>query len=204
MLPANHLNLSVEVIGYIGRCISHGNIWSLGAYIIQSILLLIAPAFFAATIYMTLKRIIVLCAAYSGNPEKAFSRIPTKWISRMFVWGDVFAFLLQAGGGGIQGAGTLSSLKIGEDLIIAGLFVQIVFFGFFMVTIITFHRRANGLGLPSILPGTDLSWKRFMYMLYGASGLILVRSVFRVVEYLMVGAVPVSYTHLTLPTKRIV
>ncbi|KAH8736642.1 hypothetical protein BGZ61DRAFT_490245 [Ilyonectria robusta] len=35
------------------------------------------------------------------------SLIPVKWVTRVFVTGDVIAFSLQAGGGGIQSSGTL-------------------------------------------------------------------------------------------------
>ncbi|RYC76727.1 hypothetical protein BFJ63_vAg20396, partial [Fusarium oxysporum f. sp. narcissi] len=48
----------LEVIGYAGRAKSGGESpnWTLGPYIIQAILLLVAPALFAATIYMELGR----------------------------------------------------------------------------------------------------------------------------------------------------
>jgi len=188
----------VEIIGYIGRVISHNDIWSLGPYIIQSILLLIAPAFFAASIYMTLRRLIILTTHYSHVPSKTFTPIPIKWISRIFVLGDVAAFLLQAGGGGIQAAATLQSLKIGEDIIIAGLFVQIAFFAVFMFTIVTFHLRVKRHGVAVVLPGTHVNWMKLVWMLYAASGLIMVRSVFRVIEYLVSCAVHLCFVGRTL------
>ena len=53
---------TVEYIGYIGRAISSEQTphWTLGPFIVQVVLLLVAPAFFAATIYMELGRIILL------------------------------------------------------------------------------------------------------------------------------------------------
>jgi hypothetical protein len=48
--------LLVEIVGYIGRAKPD----TLGAYIIQSIFLLVAPALFAASIYMELGRIVAL------------------------------------------------------------------------------------------------------------------------------------------------
>ena len=175
----------MEVIGYVGRVISHDDLWALGPYIIQSILLLIAPAFFAASVYMTLRRIIILVSHYSHVPSKTFSPIPVKWISRIFVIGDVAAFLLQAAGGGIQGGGTLQLLHLGEDIIIAGLFVQIAFFAVFMFTILTFHIRVKRKNVPNTFPGTKVNWMMLIWMLYAASGLIMVRSVFRVIEYVV-------------------
>lgn len=86
-------------------------------------------------------------------------------------------------GGGIQAAGTLDFLNLGEKIIIAGLFAQIAFFGFFIVVAITFqvrftrHQGALSLRLAK--------WKKHMHALYIGSLLIMVRSIFRVVEYLM-------------------
>lgn len=58
----------------------------------QSALILIAPAFFAASIYMELGRIIRLL-----NAEKS-SVIKLNWLTKTFVMGDVLSFLMQASG----------------------------------------------------------------------------------------------------------
>jgi hypothetical protein len=109
------------------------------------------------------------------------SVVPVKWVTKIFVTGDVLSFLLQAGGGGIQAAGSLDMYNIGEKIIIAGLFVQIVVFGFFLVTTVMFYHRQsrNGTVVVTLIP-----WQRHLAVLYIVSALILVRSIFRVVEYL--------------------
>ncbi|PON30869.1 hypothetical protein TGAM01_v200289 [Trichoderma gamsii] len=166
-----------ELVGYIGRVISAKDIWALGPYIVQSILLLVAPALFAASIYIILGQIMV----FVGGEQ--FSLVPRRWLTKVFVAGDVVSFLLQMAGGGIQAAGTLEFLNLGEKIITAGLFAQIVFFGFFIVVAIVFqvrfarHQAASDLRLAK--------WKKHMYTLYIGSLLIMVRSIFRVVEYLM-------------------
>lgn len=48
-----------ETIGYIGRCVSHSDSEALTPYIIQSLPILLGPALYAATISMTLGRIIL-------------------------------------------------------------------------------------------------------------------------------------------------
>ena len=56
------------MIGYVGRAISatqHFNDWTLGPFIVQSLLLLIAPALLAASVYMQLGRIVQLLEAES-------------------------------------------------------------------------------------------------------------------------------------------
>ncbi|KAK1236894.1 hypothetical protein MKX08_007842 [Trichoderma sp. CBMAI-0020] len=167
-----------EFIGYAARCASgkESPNWTLGPYIIQSLLLLVAPALFAATIYMELGRIISLVDGESH------CLIRKKWLTKIFVFGDTLSFLLQGGGGGYQASGTASALETGAHIIIVGLFVQLAFFGFFIVVALKFHlsiRRVPAVRLPN-----EVSWKKHMNALYIASVLIMVRSIFRLVEYL--------------------
>ena len=88
------LTVAVEAVGYIGRAMSASQSpdWTLGPYIMQSTLLLIAPALFAASIYMELGRIISLVKA-----EK-LAIIRVNWMTKVFVAGDVLSFLMQASG----------------------------------------------------------------------------------------------------------
>ena len=82
----------------------------------------------------------------------------------------------------MQAGGTLQLLHLGEKIIIVGLFAQLAFFGFFVVVAFTFQRRYNRHA-----PISEKSpvWTRHLYALYAGSGLIPVRSIFRVIEYLM-------------------
>lgn len=61
-----------------------------GPYIIQTVLILLAPALYAASIYMTLGRLIMLLDA-----EK-YSLIKRKWLTKFFVMGDIVSFVMQA------------------------------------------------------------------------------------------------------------
>jgi len=65
-------------------------------YIIQSLLLLLAPALFAASIYMILGRLVVRLGADS------YSIIKPKWLTKFFILGDVLSFFTQGGGGTCQ------------------------------------------------------------------------------------------------------
>lgn len=58
----------------------------------QLLLLLIAPALFAASIYMVLGRIIAL------TEGECHSLIRQKWLTKIFVMGDVVSFIVQAAG----------------------------------------------------------------------------------------------------------
>lgn len=84
----------MEFIGYAGRARSGNESpdWTLGPYIIQAILLLVAPALLAATIYMELGRIITVI---DGEGHVMIRKV---WMTKLFVTGDVLSFILQGGG----------------------------------------------------------------------------------------------------------
>ncbi|KAF4289688.1 hypothetical protein KXX16_006157 [Aspergillus fumigatus] len=140
----------------------------------QSTLLLVAPALFAASIYMELGRIILLVKG-----EK-FAIIRVTWMTKIFVAGDVLSFLMQASGAGIL---VTDNQSTGENVIVGGLFVQIIFFGFFVISAFVFQRRITAHATPESV-AEYIPWKKHMGALYASSILILVRSVFRVAEYL--------------------
>ncbi|USP76459.1 hypothetical protein yc1106_03733 [Curvularia clavata] len=167
-----------EIIGYIGRAISAQETpnWSVAVYSVATITLLVAPALFAASIYMMLGRIILV------TDGEEHSLIPKKWLTKIFVIGDVISFMMQGAGGGIMASGTIEALHTGEKIIIAGLVIQLLFFGFFIITGVTFHVRI--IRQPtSKLFAQSLPWERQLYALYVSSMLILVRCIFRLIEY---------------------
>lgn len=61
-------------------------------YIIQSLLTLLGPTFFAASIYMILGRLIRYLEA------DAYSMIRPKWLTKFFLLGDILSFFAQGGG----------------------------------------------------------------------------------------------------------
>ncbi|CRL30386.1 RTA1 like protein [Penicillium camemberti] len=82
----------VQIIGYIARAMAHTNTKSVPIYAIQIILILLAPPLYAASIYMVLGRLILHLRA------QLYSVVPLKWMTGIFVTGDVIAFLMQAAG----------------------------------------------------------------------------------------------------------
>ncbi|KAI9042435.1 RTA1 domain-containing protein [Aspergillus affinis] len=152
-----------ETIGYVGRILNSRETpdWTTGPYIMQTLLLLVAPALFAASIYMILGRLIQFV---DGDSR---SIIRGRWITRIFVVGDVISFLAQGGGGGVLAqADTKDKQDLGNWIIIAGLAVQIVFFGLFVIVSVIFHiRMVNSPTQRSV----DLRapWRRFLIVLNG-------------------------------------
>ncbi|KAF4958096.1 hypothetical protein FGADI_2654 [Fusarium gaditjirri] len=171
-----NLSLVVETIGYAARIVSHNNKDSIPAFTVQAILILVAPALFAASIYMILGRIIISLRA------QHLSLIPVRWLTKVFVCGDILSFSLQAAGGGIQASRKVGAYDRGEKIILAGLFVQIVVFGFFVITSGLFHRKCLKSPTPPAIENA-FPWKLDLKVLYTVSIVILVRSIFRVIEY---------------------
>ncbi|EED22361.1 conserved hypothetical protein [Talaromyces stipitatus ATCC 10500] len=167
-----------ETIGYVGRFLASSEApdFTKGPYILQSALILIAPAFLAASIYMALGRIICMLEA-----EKLFI-IRVGWLTKTFVTGDVLSFLMQASGAGLMVSNSAGP-STGEHVIIGGLFVQIIFFSLFTISAVVFQTRVAKTPSPRSIELKGL-WTRHMIALYTASILILIRSVIRVVEYL--------------------
>ena len=142
----------------------------------QSLLILVAPALFAATIYMTLGRLIRALGC------ERFSVIRVNWLTKIFVVGDVLSFFIQGGGGGIM-ASDSSKIKLGENIILGGLFFQLIIFGFFVMATVIFHMRIRAYATHES-SNTGLKWEQMLLVLYTVSGLIVFRNILRVVEYI--------------------
>lgn len=165
-----------EVAGYIARLAGRTQTDVLGPYVAQSLLLLIPPILFSATIYMTLKRNIL----YVNGSEHSVVRV--SMLTKLFVWADVISLFVQASGAGLQAVqGENSNLPtIGKWIVIVGLAIQLVAFSFFLYVAAVFHQRA--VKDPKIEHGTI---KTLLVTLYLSGILIMVRSVYRVAEFAM-------------------
>lgn len=74
--------------------------------------------------------------------------------------------------------------NLASNIVLAGLLVQILLFGLFAATAVIFHIRMRKWPSGASLDPNS-KWEQIMYTLYTMSALILVRSVFRVIEYVM-------------------
>jgi len=178
-----------EVVGYATR------IWSnrqapnptIGPYIVNTLLILVAPALFAASIYMVLGRIIL------SVDGESLSLIKKRWLTKVFVTSDVVTFFVQLGGAGLLASSDPTQAKLGSHIILAGLLLQIIIFGFFVVVGLVFHRRL--LAMPTSLShDPSLPWKKYLYILYITCGFIMFRSIVRVAEFVQ-GFEGEIYTH---------
>ncbi|RYP66947.1 hypothetical protein DL771_007521 [Monosporascus sp. 5C6A] len=169
-----------EALGYVGRIISSGETpeWTMGPYILQTVLILVAAAMFAASIYMVLGRLVRLLQA----EHLAF--IPVRWTSKIFVTADVISIVMQGAGGAMLAiADTPDQFKTGENIIIGGLFVQLIAFGVFIAVAGVFYVRITK-DPTSAAETVDIPWRSYLWIMFGTTGLILIRSLFRLIEYL--------------------
>jgi hypothetical protein len=61
--------------------------------------------------------------------------------------------------------------------------VQLAFFGFFMTVALSFDLKLKRYPIPRC-HAPDIPWRKHLNMLYITSALIMIRSVFRVIEYI--------------------
>ncbi|RDH38300.1 RTA1-domain-containing protein [Aspergillus welwitschiae] len=169
-----NLSLIVEVIGYIARAKSSTQYpdYNIGPELIQYILILVAPALLAASIYMEFGRLMIMVEG------EQYSIIRRAWLTKIFVLGDVISFFAQFIGAAMLAKTTTASK--GQTIMKLGVLVQIVFFGLFLVTIIIFHKRltkykSRAYGL--------VPWRKHLLALYATGLLIFVRSIFRFAEF---------------------
>ncbi|OMP86694.1 Protein RTM1 [Diplodia seriata] len=185
----------LEFIGYACRSASASqpfNDYTIFPYAIQNTYLLLAPTLFAASVYMTLGRVVLLTGGEGRSP------VARARLTKAFVTGDVVCLLVQGGGGGMSTAAALSGMSgnpisssnellanAGKGLTIFGLVAQVVMFAGFVGVAGVFHARLNKWPTAgSVAPeGVARCWRRVMRALYLVSALVMVRNLVRVVEY---------------------
>ncbi|KAI8932330.1 hypothetical protein NX059_010524 [Plenodomus lindquistii] len=164
-----------EAAGYYFRAQAHSNIRAGTPYLVQMLLILGSAPLLAATVYMTLGRLVrALCA------EK-YSLIRSTWVSKIYILIDVASFGCQIFGTAAQASGAEGAAE-GIKFVKIGLGVQIGAFGFFVLMVLVLHVRL--VRAPTaVADRLHVRWRRHVWMLYLVSGLIIARSVFRLVEF---------------------
>lgn len=165
-----------EIIGYASRAGAYNATGSLIPYLIQAIFLVIAPVFFAASLYMVYSRIV---RAVHGE---AFSLISPRWTTIIFVTGDWTCLNVQSGGSGLTDHPNLAS--IGNYIIVGGLILQVLLFIGFLICCIIFNKRF-GAHMAKTGTTSNVPWQSFLHMLYSTSIFVLIRNIYRIVEFMM-------------------
>jgi hypothetical protein len=142
-------------------------------------LILASAPLLSASVYMTLGRII---RALDAVDRALFN---PRWVTIIYVLIDIGSFGCQMAGSAMQASGDLDGIKLGQNIVIGGLGAQLVAFAGFVLMAMVFHRRlATDPTHVALYPAVARVWRRQMWMLYGVSFLIFVRSLFRMIEFL--------------------
>ncbi|KAI1772494.1 RTA1-domain-containing protein [Hypoxylon cercidicola] len=195
----------MEVLGYAVCIKSAEDPTNLTLYAIQFCVIMLAPILMAAAIYVVFGRIVVhVVPAQQRTMELLW--VPPRWITPIFVAFDVVALIVQ-----LIGAVMVSStqatdenasnkLNLGKNTALAGLAIQIAAFGLFTVVAARFHFTSRqfeaslrskfedgGSGSTVLVKGSSRkinpNWRRLLYAINVSCAMILIRSVFRVVEF---------------------
>jgi hypothetical protein len=165
----------VEAAAYYFRSQSHDNLRQTLPFLLQNLLLLSAPPFLAASIYMSPRRI---ARALDGEHLAISPRLLTK----LFVLVDTVCFVTQVAGSIMSGSEDADEASRGKTIILAGLALQIVAFGVFVICTACFQKRVVSASFQLKL-ATELPWQRFIYGLYAISLLFAVRNITRIIEF---------------------
>ena len=198
---ATVVGCAMESIGYGGRIMMNRNPFDGGGFKMQIVCLILAPSLLSASIDLTLKHVVLVFGT-----EK--SRIRPNLYTWVFIGLDVASILIQAIGGAIAASGEedRSLLDMGNNLMLAGIIVQVVqLVAFALVTIdyvVRTRKAFKGRPLPPLgayyLQSKRFNW--FTYAVIGAFSGILIRCIYRSVAIERAGSseselTGVSWTH---------
>lgn len=168
-LPIGSLTIA---IGFFIRIALPKNPNSLIIFILQQLLILLSPAAFLAFNYILYGRFVANCVSPS------YSWVPPRKVATWFVTSDLTTFLIQMAGGGIQTSKNASTDTLGVDVMLAGLALQAVSFGLFILLFlhVCWRIRADGIS-----PSRE-AWGPIVPTLLFSSAMFMVRCVYRTVE----------------------
>jgi hypothetical protein len=82
----------------------------------------------------------------------------------------------------LASANKQSEIQTGNNIIIGGLVLQIIYFGFFIAVAVVFHLRIRRAPTRKS-HNVNAPWESLLVVLYSAGVLIMIRSAYRVIEY---------------------
>lgn len=171
---------AVETFAYYGRAWSHSDPHSVKGWVLQSMLIFVAPVFLAATVYMALCRIIVAIGA------EEHSMIRPRWLAKLYILVDVLVFMSQVAGIGLQITGDKKVMDIGNKAIAGGLAFQFAMLFFFGAIAARVHRRSRTASAREPSTGlsiTNVKTTRYFVAMYVAAAAIALRSLVRLIEF---------------------
>lgn len=175
------LGCVAEAVGYAGRVMMNNDPFSEVGFNLQICLLIIAPAFVSAGIYLTLKHIVI-------SFGESWSRLRPAWYTYIFITGDIISLVLQGAGGGIAATADDGSslLDVGTNLMIAGVIFQVVILAIFALLTAEYafrtHKRRDQLSSEAMALFHSTRFRLFCFAIITAFIGIFVRCVYRIPE----------------------
>lgn len=174
----------METVGYLTRIFSAHHVFDKGLFICQFALVVLAPVLIAAGDYIMFGRLLMGVLPSRGLRATSLT-VPARSVLWTFLTGDIISFILQGIGAGIMSSASngsnLKKLRLGQNVMIGGLCVQLLFFGFFTLAAIRFDLKTRKMGFGN--GAQRPKWRYLLWALYASCFLILVRSGYRVAEF---------------------
>jgi hypothetical protein len=128
--------------GYGGRIASIRDTTSVLLYAVSSCLIVVAPIFVCATLYLLVANLIRDCLPQWHQVSLGVS---PRWIGRIFVTSDILSFITQGSGSAIAASSkwTGSGRTIGINILPIGLMLQVITFSFFLILTWRFVSRVK-------------------------------------------------------------
>jgi hypothetical protein len=142
------IGAALEVAGYATRCASVQKPANIGLYAVSSTIIVIAPVFVCASLYMLLGKLETSSDGGAKNPASFLRGGSGRWLPWVFLALDILAVLTQGSGSGIASSGNWegSTKDTGIRVLIGGLVLQVVTFATYLVIMVWFHWRARAEG----------------------------------------------------------
>lgn len=180
-------------------------------YTAQFLLILLAPLWVNAFIYMTLGRMIHF---FLPTGEDRIFGVRARRVTKLFVWFDITAFLVQLAGGLMSSGTDIKTTRLGLTIYTSGVGLQLAFIAIFCGIAIQFQRvlkrqdvaQSRQLAMQALEPyqnnyqytseaaetpydgRTFTAAKPLLTRIWLALSLIILRNVYRLIEYAMDGA----------------
>ncbi|OBS19600.1 hypothetical protein FPOA_11325 [Fusarium poae] len=169
---------AIEVAAYNLRIYSIQNQSEITPFVMTLTYTVLAPVLIAAGNYLLISRLIFAVLPQSHH---RILKIPGRHLTPVFVGCDVIAFLIQGSGSGVASSDNWQGEmeRIGVKILISGLSFQLVAFSLFICVFRRFHILAGRMAIDSAPKG----WQKVVLSVYISSILIMIRCIFRVVEF---------------------
>ena len=179
---------SWEFAGFAIRAAGTQYQGSLGLFFFQQVLILLAPIWLNAFVYMVFGRMVLYFL-----PDQKVAKIKAKRLTLIFVLLDVVyvrkflcwsvltrdsSFLVQLGGGSMLSNTDANTIQLGQRLYMSGIGIQLFFFTLFLGLTVHFYRKAQ-----QAESRRQTNWRWLLYVIYAEYVLIAVRIIFRLVEF---------------------